>query len=85
MKETSRPTLIQYIDKIVGVPSRVKHQVTTALVRGTTDARDPGMQKKTLARNGIVMARAGSTARMQEDPWSSQRSSTLKGSLMTEL
>ena len=27
-------------------------------VRGTADARDPDVQKKTLARNGIVMARA---------------------------
>ena len=64
LKETSRPTLIQYIDKIVGVPGRVKHQVSTAPVRGTTDARDPGVQKKTLGGNGIVTARAGSTARV---------------------
>ena len=56
--------MIQHIDKIVGVPRRVKHQVTTAPVRGTADARDPDVQKKTLARNGIVMARAGSTARV---------------------
>ena len=84
MKETPRPTLIQYIDKIVGVPGRVKHQVTTAPVRGTTDARDPGVQKKTLSGNGTVMARAGSTARV-EDPWSSHRSSALNGSLMSEL
>ena len=69
MKETSRPTLIQYIDKIVGVPGRAKHQVTTAPARGTTDARDPGVQKKTLVGTGIVMA---------EDPWSSHRSSRLK-------
>ena len=33
-------------------------------VRGTADARDPDVQKKTLAGNGIVMARAGSTARV---------------------
>ena len=64
MKETPTPTLKQYIDKIVGVPGRVKHQVTTAPVRGTTDARDPDVQKKTLAGNGIVMARAGNTARV---------------------
>ena len=64
LKETSRPTMIQYIDKIVGVPGRVKQQVATALVRGTADARDPDVQKKTLAGNGIVMARAGSTARV---------------------
>ena len=50
--------------KIVGVPWRVKHQVATALARGTADARDPGVQKKTLAGNDIVMARAGSTARV---------------------
>ena len=30
-------TLTQHIDKIVGVPVRVKHQVPTAPVRGTTD------------------------------------------------
>ena len=31
-------------------------------VRGTADARDPDVQKWTLAGNCIVMARAGSTA-----------------------
>ena len=56
--------MIQYIDKIVVVPGRVKHQVTTPLVRGTPDAHDAGVQKKMLAGNGIVMARAGSTARV---------------------
>ena len=55
---------MQYIDKIVGVPRRVKHQVTTAPVRGTVDAHDPDVQKKTLAGHGIVMARAGGTARV---------------------
>ena len=42
----------------------VKHQVTTAPVRGTADAHDPDVQKKTLAGHGIVIARAGSTARV---------------------
>ena len=41
------------------VSGKAKHQVTTAPVRGTTDARDPGVQKKTVAGNGVVMARAG--------------------------
>ena len=41
-----------------------EHQVTIALVRGTADARDPDVQKKTLAGNGIVMALAGSSARV---------------------
>ena len=63
-QKTSRPTLIEYIDKIVGVPVRVKHQVPTALVRGTTDACDSDVQ---------------------EDPWSAHRSSTLTGSVMSEL
>ena len=51
-------------DTIVGVPGRVKHQVTTAQVQSTADARDPDVQKKTLAWNGIVMARAGGTAKV---------------------
>ena len=33
-------------------------------VRGTADARDPDVRKKTLAENGIVLARAGSTPRV---------------------
>ena len=53
---------MHHIDKIVGVPRREKHQVTTAPVRGTADAQDPEVQKKTLAGHGIVMARAGGTA-----------------------
>ena len=62
-EETSRPTLMQYIDKVVGVHGRVKHQDTTAPVRGTTDARDPDVRKKTLPGNGIVMARTGRKTR----------------------
>ena len=61
----SRPILEQYIDKTVGVPRRVKHQVTTAPVRGKTDACDSDVQ--------------------EEDPWSSHRSSTLKGAMMSDL
>ena len=84
LKETSRPTMIQYIDKIVGGPRRVKHQVTTAQCEARQMLAIQTCRRKTLAGNGIVMARAGSTARVGRPVELSHRSSTLMGSLMSE-
>ena len=60
LKETPRPTMIQYIDKIVGVPRRVKDQVTTAQCGARQMLAIHDVQsRRSLAGNGIVMARYG--------------------------